>query len=194
MFPRFALFLAIVTGGLLAGGCQIAQPSAPSRHYVLGTADDGGSTELDKSGPTVVIEEVRIPEYLNRRELAIRRSGNKIDYRSLDLWAEPLTAGVARALRIALEQEMPEALLVRGPGMMNPKDLRLSVHFDRFEVHESGKATILARYTILRNGQAQHGIFFNSVAVSGAATSDEVAALSALLEQFAGHLSERIER
>jgi len=80
----------------LLAGCGT---SPPNNFYLLSPGDfpaPAGST------PTVGVGPIEVPEYQNRKNMVLSRDGNTLEVASLNLWAEPLDAGVQRVLMLNL--------------------------------------------------------------------------------------------
>lgn len=91
LLPAWALLI----GGLLAG----CGTSPPTNFYLLSAQDFPAATG---SSPSVGVGPIEVPEYLNRKNMVLSREGNKLEVASLNLWAEPVGAGVQRVLVLNL--------------------------------------------------------------------------------------------
>lgn len=89
--PVWALLL-----GALLTACGT---SPPNNFYVLSARDFPAPTG---SSPTVGVGPIEIPEYQNRKNMVVSRDGNTLEVASLNLWGEPLDAGVQRVLVLNL--------------------------------------------------------------------------------------------
>jgi uncharacterized lipoprotein YmbA len=85
----------VLIGGLLAG----CGTSPPTNFYLLSAQDFPAATG---SSPSVGVGPIEVPEYLNRKNMVLSREGNKLEVASLNLWAEPVAAGVQRLLVLNL--------------------------------------------------------------------------------------------
>jgi uncharacterized lipoprotein YmbA len=91
LLPVWALLLS----GLLAG----CSTSPPTNFYLLSAHDFPAATGFS---PTVGVGPIEVPEYQNRKNMVLSRDGNKLEVASLNLWAEPVSAGVQRVLVLNL--------------------------------------------------------------------------------------------
>jgi uncharacterized lipoprotein YmbA len=90
-----ALLLTGLLGGLLAG----CGTSPPTQFYLLSARDFPVPTG---STPSVGVGPIEVPEYQNRKNMAVNRDGNTLEVANLSLWAEPLETGVQRVLVLNL--------------------------------------------------------------------------------------------
>ena len=91
LLPVWALLL-----GALLAGCST---SPPTNFYLLSAHDFPAATGFS---PTVGVGPIEVPEYQNRKNMVLSRDGNKLEVASLNLWAEPVSAGVQRVLVLNL--------------------------------------------------------------------------------------------
>ncbi|HAR95695.1 MAG TPA: hypothetical protein DCR97_07005 [Deltaproteobacteria bacterium] len=92
--------LALVTVAL--SGCATTEPT---RFYLLSA---GANPALEANSPkksdlTVVIDPIRLPEYLNRSQIVTRVSDNELQLGQQDRWAESLERTFTRILAQNLE-------------------------------------------------------------------------------------------
>lgn len=197
-FRSAALTLGAFAAFLLMTGCQLAQPSAPSNYYVLGTPAKMPDELPNAQAPVLAVDEVVLPSYLRRSELATRNGNSELRYRSLDVWAEPLEEGFARRLRLALSVSLPKVLVTDRRGL--PPGATVSVYVDRFEADNRGQATLAARVLITHpeSGQsrliASHRRFSVTEAVEGSGPSAEIEALGKLIDKLAANIAQSAER
>lgn len=83
---------------LLLAGCNVLpEPQSDNtRYYVL-----EGAAAAAPEAPAVRLglRRVEIPAYLKTKAMVVRTGGNELRYAESARWAEPLEAGLARALR-----------------------------------------------------------------------------------------------
>lgn len=179
----FALFAALV------GGCQLAQPSQPVDFYLLGQAEPipeaaPAGTSDPVPGGRIVIAEIAMPAYLERREIALRRSAVEVEYRALAFWAEPLSEGIHRELRRALATLTGQTVVSDTLGLTEA-DRQLFVTFERFDAQADGVAVLEAQLTVRSAGLTRHRDFSAAAEINGVGVAAEAEALSRLLHRLA---------
>lgn len=88
---------------VLAGLLAACGTSPPNNFYLLSAPEFPVPTG---SSPTVGVGPIEIPEYQNRKSMVVRRDGNTLEVASLNVWAEPLSDGVQRALVLNLAGQL----------------------------------------------------------------------------------------
>ncbi|MDR2576750.1 MAG: PqiC family protein [Puniceicoccales bacterium] len=108
------------------GGCfSLGKRSDPSHYYVLreematGKAI-GGAVSFPRG--IVVLDRVRIPEYMRRQQIVSREESGKLNIHDGLRWGEPLDVGITAVLRDYLTHYMPQCLTLSAPwtGDMQP--------------------------------------------------------------------------
>ena len=147
--------LVMVLVGLSLGGCGTLSPrSDPSRFFTLtAIAQPGATPTKDSSNPAGVslgIGPIRLPGYLDRQEIVIRVSQNRIDVSENDRWAEPLETNFTRVLGQNLSILLNTDQLVLYPWELNRKpNYQVEVEVLRFESNAGGDVQLSARWTVL---------------------------------------------
>lgn len=123
-FSAARLVAATLVAGLALtlAGCSILPKAAPdpTRHYVLAApvVDSAATPATDtpaRGSLKVGLRTVRAAAYLDGVALIVRRGDNEIDHRDYARWAEPLSVGVGRILRLRLQDAAPVARLLPQP-------------------------------------------------------------------------------
>lgn len=89
-------FLTVISLLAILTGCG----TTPNSHYYL--LSSGVLQIPTGSTPSFGVGPVAIPEYLNRNAIIYKRKDNKLHIASFDRWAEPLDAGITRAIQMNL--------------------------------------------------------------------------------------------
>lgn len=147
--PRTFVFMALAAAAaLFSTGCQvIPEPAAdPTRFYVL-TGPGFPSVNTPEGTLRLGLRAVELPAYLRSRSLVIRNGRNEIVYEDYARWAEPLDAGIARALRARLTVSPSVVRVYSHPFPFDrARDYDISVSVIRCEgVREAGAA--VARFS-----------------------------------------------
>ncbi len=141
---RLGLCLAVFAAlGVL--GCE----SRPTNFYYL---ESLGPPAFDPVTPRakLVVEEVNLPQYLDRPDIVSQAAGNRLDVPDIEKWAEPLQDGVARVLRADLAYLLADRGVVVVPAEFTNGDVQVFVNVSRFEVTASAEAVIEAQWRIVR--------------------------------------------
>ena len=96
MTNKFLPLACLLSLGLLLVGCG---SSPPNNFYVLSAHE---FPTPSGTAPALGIGPVNIPEYLGRQHMVYSRVENTLQVASLDMWAEPLGAGIQRVLVLNL--------------------------------------------------------------------------------------------
>ncbi len=150
--------LLLVVGAL---GCRAVLPKSAKSDFFLLTALEPAPTAAatapapTAAAPSVLLDRVVFPEYLDRPELVTRLASNQVQVEDLELWAEPLPASFARTMQQNL------ATLLKGSQVQprpwtgpSPPDLVVSVEVRRFEKTWARRVELAAHWTI-RDGSGK---------------------------------------
>ena len=156
--------LVALLGLLVLSACA---ESKPSRHYILNSLSP---SELSRSsisvgsGIAIGLEQVKMPEFLDRPHIVIRGAGNLLKLGEFDRWAEPLDRNIERVvaqnLSVLLDTDRVFILPVR-----RPLDLRYRVEIDiiRFNLVKQGETLLEVRWAVLDGKAEQELLIVKSV-------------------------------
>lgn len=173
-----------------ANGCMSLTPkSDPTRHFTLSPVAEPDTTTAAIPGLNVLIRDVDIPEYLNRSNLVLRRSTDEVQVLEFDRWAEPLEAGIARALAGNLSRLLGTSAVHTSPRHSAAVQVRVALTVDAFE--PVGDRVLLAAHWELLDGEDRK---LAGEAWSGAAaiTERRVVAMNRALADLSGALARHI--
>ena len=109
MTPRRARCSPVWLVAVLAGACGSLFPkSPPSDFYLLTAAEPPARVSPPAPAPPILLGAVRLPPYLDRRELVTRLAPNQLRVEDLELWAEPLRESVPRTIERDLATQLGE--------------------------------------------------------------------------------------
>jgi len=136
---------------MLFAGCA---GNAPSRYYVLSPLAGEGKVTSEESCVSVGMGPIKLPEYLNRPQIATRTAPNELVLSYFDLWAEPLTDSVPRILaenisRLVCTREV--ALFPWKPSRV--PDYRVEVELLQMDGTLGGTVFLEAWWTIFTGGE-----------------------------------------
>lgn len=131
----------------LSGGC--AGRSADTVWFVLDGAAGAPPMAEQCQGPRIQVRRIDIPGYLDRAAIVTREGGVRLRLAEFHAWAEPLAAGMRRALAEALTP----LLLKKGMRVQAPDDdghgaLPLFVQVRRFDGVLGGEASLDADWSL----------------------------------------------
>jgi len=193
----FHLLPMVCSVGLLLGGCVIKPARVPTRHFVLApiAASEQASTTAQQC--SVEVRVVKMPSYLLRDSMVVRKSADEVDYLETALWAERLD----HSLRQTLSQNLSTLLASDGASVSASQRDRLvrrvSIDVEQFDVDTKGTGTLLAGWRLtavgadkpMKIGQAH----LTRPGPSPRGNPQTIAAtLSALTEEFSRDLAQAL--
>ncbi len=181
----------------VAAGCAGPQPLAV--HY-FGLSPLPASASAPAAGPRtaqapllIVIQDVRLPQYLDRPQIVARTTGNSLFWSDERRWSEPLREELRRLLAVNLGRLMPEASVVSAPHAVGDRPaLRLEVEIRNFELGGDGRVVLDAQWWAAGT-RGLSSFPANTVLLSGsAATATDGDALAAAMSRIFGDFSRRV--
>jgi uncharacterized lipoprotein YmbA len=147
--PRIALLLSVA---LAAAGCG----SSPKRNFYTLQAPPGPAARTvvsDPNQPVIVVGPVTVPDTVDRLQIVVRTSDNRLEISDLNRWAEPLRNEIARVLAADLSRDLGGAeASVQGQEIAaGEPDIRVAVDVLRFESVLGDAATLEAAWMVRRN-------------------------------------------
>src|SRR4026208_1552930 len=93
-------FAFLIASGLVFSGCLNLQPVAEkTRFYVLSPLQATASgTPANGEYLALGIGRIDVPDYLQPKQIAVRKGNHEIEYSKMLYWAERLDKGIQRAL------------------------------------------------------------------------------------------------
>lgn len=130
-------------------GCLSAPPPTT---YIQLSAGDGEPGQ--QPTPRILVDSIRIPDYLLRNELLRRLDRNTINYDNRYRWAEPLDLGIQRVVVQRLGSALNSAGVSAFPALPpGGADWRLAITLRHFEVQDN-EAYLQADVRLRGSGQA----------------------------------------
>ena len=150
---RITIALGLI--GLSLAGCSSFLPkpkSNPSRIFVL--FPDIEASEQQNSDPSGQISlgvgPVRLPAYLDRREIVMRVAQGRFDLSENDRWAEPLDENLTHVLAQNLSILLGSDQIIPYPWPLDQKPrYRVQIQVLRFECNSAGEAQLSARWAVI---------------------------------------------
>jgi uncharacterized protein len=141
--------------GLSIVGCSSFLPKPkpdPSKIFVLFSPIE--ATERQDSNPSRQISlgvgPVRLPAYLDRREIVMRVAPSRFDLSENDRWAEPLDENLTHVLTQNLSVLLGSDQIIPYPWPLDQKPhYRVEIQVLRFESNSAGEAQLSARWAVI---------------------------------------------
>jgi uncharacterized lipoprotein YmbA len=150
-------------------------------------------------GASVLVGPLELPEYLNRPQLVTRGAGSELLLAPYARWAEPLSNSITRRLASQLRVQLNRQEVHAFPSLaVGATDWRVVGVIARFEADTSGSAELQVTWGVEDpDRQFVYGpafaVYREPVAAGGAA-ADHVAAMSAVLDQFAAAVASQLRQ
>jgi uncharacterized protein len=196
---RCILVLAV----LIAGGCSLLNPGPQpkTRFYMLGSlAASGKAVQPLATLPHVAIGigPVRLPEYLDRRNIIVRNSRNEFDLTEDSQWAEPMGDTVSRVVADNLSALLGTYRIAQFPWRSSmPVDYQLTVQVAQFDGMPGEKVVLRAQWQVFTGDGKK--LLDSGYSVFGEKAEDTsiealVSAESRAAESFSREVAEAIAR
>jgi uncharacterized protein len=148
-----AALAALVGASALVTGCGTTPDSV---FYML---SGGGEAPAATSTLSVVVGPVTLPDAVDRQQLVISTTGNRVQIEEFHRWAEPLKSEIPRVIAAQLRRQLgtPSTASFSDVAIIDP-DFRVLIDVQRFESRRGEAATVEALWTVRsRNGRARTG-------------------------------------
>ena len=181
---------AAVSGFLLMAalpaGCASPTP-------VLYTLDAVPGPVLSRGPKIVVLQDVSLAPYLDRKQIVRSSSDYHIDVESNNWWGETFTAMISRVLTAEIDQRLPGTNVFGESGAVDvTPDATLAVNITRFDVDNSGAVVLTAQigvtFATSRRRDLSSSLRF-SVPAPSPDISGQVMAMSTALGELADALA-----
>jgi len=173
-------FLFIVFAVLFLAGC-----TGVSGYYVLSTPSHSG-VHYTGVKQSIGVEEVTVPKYLFKREIAVAKSPHRIAFMPDAQWAEDLDTGLTRRLVSYLQHAFANPDVHAYPwGVERQPQLKVKVDITRF-IAQNNVVYLDAGWIVedLRTGKQKAGLFSTSVPAKEEDAESIVAAMDTAFQQL----------
>lgn len=191
--PNTKVFAGLLATIVLLAGCGQTEQA---RLYTLSRIADVEMMQASDPQLSVAVGPVTLPSYLDRPQIVVRQSANRLELSEFDRWAEPLGATVPRILAANLGNLLAtERVYALPQSRRRSTDLSVAVDISQFEPDAAGFASLVARWEIFAADERRPLDEGKMVAQRGAVPGDYeamVASLSALLAELSEELANRI--
>lgn len=178
----------IVCAGLAACGGG----SPPARFFTLGGEAAAGAAPI-AAEYSIVVGPVTIPELVDRPQLVVRSSANRVDILEQARWAAPLESEIPRVLAAELARILPDARTASSAQRAaTTPDYRVAIDVQRFDTTPNEGAAIEALWSVRPTTGAPVTGRSSVREPAGAAPEDLVAAHSRALSAVARDIAASI--
>lgn len=148
---NYLQFLGFVCGiSLLMGGCLIKPGRVPTRRFILAPISPAERDSAVAQPVSVEVAYVKMPSYLLRDSMAVRKSPTEIEYLEDALWAERLDQSFRQVLSDDLSSRLDSGQT--HPSGSEGGDIRVSVEVQQFDVDSHGQGTLVAGWRLTLPG------------------------------------------
>lgn len=184
--------LVVVLLGLAACGSNPVEENYYS--LVLAADDVSAPTGPDEESAQLIVGPVELPEYLDRRGIAMQIGSNRIQTANHHLWAEPLEEAIAKVLVRDISDLANGMTVDRDAGRWTDAgDCRLRIEFDKFHPTDRSRVVSSGRYWIVSTDSNVKKEFDVTQTLYADGYDQAVKALRLSLRVLATQISETIE-
>jgi uncharacterized lipoprotein YmbA len=127
---------------LLAAACSSPDPV----YYTVATRP---GPVLPAAPKVIMLKDISLPSYLDRREIVRSSEGYKLDVRSNDWWGQPLGGMLGNTLVIELSQRLPGSTIYAESGAISADpNAVISINLQRLDADSTGMLILLAQVAI----------------------------------------------
>ena len=179
---------------LLAGCLSLGPRPERTRYYIL-EAEASSPEPTRPPMPVLGIGPVRLPAYLDRREIATRSGPTRLEVASVDRWAAPLDVLFTSVLAEDLRAAVPAREVLGEPWPVGAApEWSVSVDVLRFEGELDGTAVLEARWIVRRGGTlAKQGVTIARERGAAPEVTATVAALSRTIGALARDIAAAVD-
>ena len=172
---------------ILAGIVSACGSSPPTHFYTLSTQPaPNAAGQLGYPMRTVALGEVKLPDALDRPQIARQIGPNQLEYAEADRWAGPLDDMVRRVLAADLRPLLPAGTALVANDSSTPAQTTVAVEVSRFDADKSGRVTLDANWEILDKNAKVVGAPRQARIVEPGSGSDSAAVAATMSRAVAG--------
>lgn len=186
---RWMLFAMLAFGTAALSACG-REP--PPETYVLGRDVSTGQRNLSQMDvPIVELRPVRIPDYLDNKDIVVRHAGGQIKVSPDARWGERLSLGVTRAVSASLAARLPRFDVITTPAQERSR-WRVLIDIDAFGVQSAGQCVLSGRWSVWTGAEEKKlrdERFSMSQPVGKGSDADIVAVMTSLVDQLTASMT-----
>ena len=191
------LLLSLSLVALCASGCLMRRNTVTPRQFVLSPIAKPPATDAFTKSPGIGVGIVRVPGYLQRSSMVVRKDDNEIIYLDAAVWAERLDSLIQRSLAENLSTLVPTDSIRLSSWLKDEVQRAEFVTIERLDVNQDGHGTLIAWWRVTSSEGSKTykdgEIRINQPASASGIHPDGVAeTISRLLEQMSVTLAEAI--
>ncbi|MBT4160661.1 MAG: membrane integrity-associated transporter subunit PqiC [Gammaproteobacteria bacterium] len=175
-------------------GCS-SSGEDPTRYYVIEPVAESESDTLVNESLSIAVVNLEIPQYLERFQIASRRSNNQLAFAKSHQWAENLRKNLSRTLARNLINILstPDVSTPTNRSASVP-DYWLTVFVERFERDADGYVRLVARWQLKDATQitTRSSSYSSTTRVGTRAYDDTVDTLSRLFADLSDEIAQTI--
>jgi uncharacterized protein len=170
---------------LVVGGCG----SSPNPNY-YSIATRSGPTML-RAPKVVMVKDIGLASYLDRREIVRSSEGYKLDIMSNDWWGEPLGAMLGRVLVLGLSQRLPGSSVYGESGAISADpNASVGVNIQRLDANKANTLVLIAQAAIDFNRPRREAS--RNFTISKPLSTPDIPGLVAAISDAVGELADAI--
>lgn len=187
-----SVLLIIILTGLSACGSNPVDD-----HYyslVLAADDVTAPVNNDETNAHLIIGPVLLPDYLDRRGLAMQIGANQVQTANHHFWAEPLEEAISKVLVRDIANNVSSVTVDRDAGRWTDGgDCRLRIEFDKFHATDRSRVVSSGRFWVASSDSEVKHEFDLTEMISADGYSHSVTALRKSLSTLATQISGTID-
>jgi uncharacterized lipoprotein YmbA len=174
-------------------GCLDLKPAGHTAHYFV-LSPVAAAPATNAIPVPIGVGFVKVPDYLFKDTIAVRRSNNEVEYLLANLWAEHVNIGFQRALAANLSAMVPASQIRLSEWRSQDVAAGVYVTIEQFDVDEHGQGVLVAWWRVVSPGGdkvAKAGQFRAKLAgpIPTANPEGATATLSALVGQLSAEIA-----
>jgi uncharacterized lipoprotein YmbA len=192
---RRALLAPAILFAAIVGGCLGRSPEV--RHFVLGrpTAD---AVAPSVDGLAVLVGPVRLPEYLERAQIARLEASGEVRLDETNRWLGGFESNLLRALATGLAERLDSARVVSHPSNAPfEMDYRIRIHVDDLVAQDDERLRVRIRWALQPSDPEEPVALFvmdRAFAIAGVEPEALVAAHETALSELVEAMARSIEQ
>jgi uncharacterized lipoprotein YmbA len=152
---KSSFYAQLTLVGALLSGCMFKPANVSTRHFALAPIPTSESRPVAQNGSeqlSVGIGFVKMPSYLLRNSMAVRKDANEIEYLDDALWSERLDESFQRDLAANLADLLPSDRIYLTDWAHDQVMVAVYIDVQQFDVDINGHGTLIAQWRITAPG------------------------------------------